>query len=89
MWDSVAKAAGAKITVKAFVRFETGEGIERRKKILRQKLQSRWQVSKNWCFCSLLLKSISSTERILGRKDFFEAKWKGGQYEKSENIRGL
>ena len=28
--DSVAKAAGAKITVKGFVRFETGEGIEKK-----------------------------------------------------------
>ena len=28
--DSVAKAAGAKITIKGFVRFETGEGIEKK-----------------------------------------------------------
>lgn len=28
--DSVAKAAGAKITIKSFVRFETGEGIEKK-----------------------------------------------------------
>ena len=28
--DSVAKAAGAKITIKSFVRFETGEGLEKK-----------------------------------------------------------
>ena len=28
--DSVAKAAGANITIKGFVRFETGEGIEKK-----------------------------------------------------------
>ena len=28
--DSVAKANGAKITVKGFVRFETGEGLEKK-----------------------------------------------------------
>ena len=28
--DSVAKANGAKITIKSFVRFETGEGLEKK-----------------------------------------------------------
>ena len=28
--DSVAKAAGANITIKGFVRFETGEGLEKK-----------------------------------------------------------
>ena len=28
--DSVAKAEGAKITIKGFVRFETGEGLEKK-----------------------------------------------------------
>ena len=28
--DSVAKAQGAKITIKSFVRFETGEGLEKK-----------------------------------------------------------
>ncbi|MFR8170972.1 MAG: hypothetical protein ACLU9Q_09130 [Marvinbryantia sp.] len=51
---------------------------------MRQKLQSRWQVSKNWCFCSLLLKSISSTERILGRKDFLK---QNGRVDNMKNPR--
>ena len=39
--EEVAKANNAKIAIKGFVRFETGEGIERRKRILLRKLLNR------------------------------------------------
>ena len=39
---SVAKANNANITIKKFVRFETGEGMEKKKRTLQKKLQSRW-----------------------------------------------
>ena len=40
---SVAKANNANITIKKFVRFETGEGMEKKKRTLQKKLQR-----KNW-----------------------------------------
>ena len=41
--EEVAKANGAKIAIKSFVRFETGEGIERKKRTSLRKLQNRWE----------------------------------------------
>ena len=39
----VAKENGAKITIKGFVRYETGDGIEKKKKRTSlRKLQNRW-----------------------------------------------
>ena len=45
----VAKENGAKITVKKFVRFETGEGIEKKERgLCSRKLQSRWDSSSHF-----------------------------------------
>ena len=41
--DSVAKAQNAKIVIKGFVRYETGEGIEKKEENFAEKLRSRWE----------------------------------------------
>ena len=40
--DKVAKENNANLAVKKFIRFETGEGIEKKKRTLLRKLQNRW-----------------------------------------------
>ena len=39
--EEVAKANGAKIAIKSFVRFETGEGIEKKEENFAEELQNR------------------------------------------------
>ena len=46
----VAKETGASITVKGFVRFETGRALRRKKRTLQRKLQSRWETNANFAF---------------------------------------
>ena len=42
--EQVAKANGANVTIKGFVRFETGEGIEKKKKTLRLEVAAHVEI---------------------------------------------